>query len=91
MLLYVTKHALTEGIKIVDCRPSGPEKGCVRDVLTGASYTIGLDAFETPLGAIVNAEQQQARRIATLRKHIQQLEALEFVVDHDEEWDSSGR
>ena len=75
---WVTKHALTEGIEMVNgnvCHyiSSG--------MLSYGSHTAhGKDWHRTPELALARAEEMRKAKIASLRKSIAKIEALQFKI-----------
>lgn len=77
--VYVTKYALTDGIRLsevqrsyaVDCK-----------YISVRGYTLsavaGRDAHATWPEALAAAEQMRTKKIASLRKQIEKLEAMTF-------------
>lgn len=77
--MYLTKYALSRGVKGIEADPSGQY---VRDINNrwGGLYTIGRDVFESKQDAMADAEKRRKSKIASLKKQIAKLEKLTFVV-----------
>lgn len=80
---YVTKHALTNGIKEMDAASFSQGDKRVYGKLTPDDYIaqgfdIGAEAFTTRDEALVNAEQRRLRKIDSLKRQIAKLEKLTF-------------
>ena len=74
---WVTKHALSDGIKVV--------KGEVCHDISSTMLSWepcgmahGKDWHRTPEAALVRAEEMRKAKIASLRKSISKMEALQF-------------
>jgi hypothetical protein len=77
--LFLSKYALADGIK--ECEFSGEDEYGYCCVWLGGyynSYKMGTHVHETFEGAKAAAEKMRARKIASLRKQIAKLEALDF-------------
>lgn len=75
---WITKYALTTGIQKCTVRALEHE-GMVEEV--GARYTTyyhGKDWHRTREGAVARAKDMRAKKIASLRKKIVELEKLTF-------------
>jgi hypothetical protein len=74
---WITKHALTEGIVMVDAEVSG-EGRTISYGHPGFSvqYAHGKDWHRTPEAAIARAEEMLAAKIKSLKKSIEKLECL---------------
>lgn len=76
--VWITKHALTEGIKVVDAEVCG-DGSMVSYGNAGCSmYAHGKDWHKTPEAAMDRAEEMRKAKIASLRKSIAKIEALKF-------------
>jgi len=85
MKMWVTKHALTRGIREIEgvISESGlyvSEKGDI-----WSSCKIGTDAFPSRAAAITRAHNMRRRKIENLLKQIEKLEKIEFGGDDDHE------
>jgi hypothetical protein len=89
LTVYLTKHALTSGIEVVeaeicldrDGKPYSTSMIAFRN--PGAQYDEyahgeGRDWHRTPEAALARAEDMRKKRIATLKKQIKKLEGLVF-------------
>lgn len=83
MKIYITKYALTSGIKEAEAEScSYPEMVVVRK--EGAAmdqffHKIGRDYCLSREDAIVTAEKMRVAKIASLKKSIQKFEKLTFA------------
>lgn len=77
---YITKYALTSGIKEMPIRKIDDGMVVVGDPhgLNGVSYFHGKDWHRGINAAKARAEQMRVKKIASLRKQIAALEKLEF-------------
>ena len=75
MKVYITKYALTRGILEADAElnPRFPTM-----VSTNLGHFHGKDWHETKEAAIYRAEEMRTKKIASLKKQIEKLEALKF-------------
>lgn len=78
--VFITKYALTEGIKEVETDVRKNEVGNYEYVLYGnySFFRIGSDAFTDKSEALKKAEEMRQNKIASLRKQIEKLEKLSF-------------
>ena len=77
--LWLTKYALTDGIEEVISCDADTGRGYV--FLSGrswSSYKLGRDVHLTHEGAVRAAEAMRKKKIASLRKQVEKLEALKF-------------
>lgn len=80
MKVYVVKYALTQGIRVVE--------GEVSDVVLGRLYvTSSVHAYfskdewtTSPEKALQRAENKRQKRITSLRRQLDKMERLTFVV-----------
>lgn len=81
--VFITKYALTEGIKEIETDIRKNEVGNYEYVFYGNHYFfyIGKDAFTDKSEALKKAEEMKIRKIASLRKQIEKLEKLSFKVE----------
>lgn len=77
--VYVTKYAMTDGIRLSEVVCSSPHD-CKYINVRGytLSAVAGRDAHATWPEALAAAEQMRTKKIASLRKQIEKLEKLEF-------------
>lgn len=79
--VYITKYALTSGIKEVETEihksTLNDNLNYVRDSAYSFHY-IGKDAFLDKSEALNKAEDMRKKKIASLRKQIEKLEKLSF-------------
>ena len=75
MKVYITKYALTRGILETD---GATVEGIPSMAETNFGYFHGDDWHETKEEAIKRAEEMRTKKIASLRKQIEKLEALKF-------------
>jgi hypothetical protein len=77
---YLTKYALTEGIKEVTARNYGDDGTYVypEGYTSWFSFKLGRDVFESRADAVKAAEAMRIKKIASLRKQIAKLEKLSF-------------
>lgn len=79
MKAYITKYALTVGVKEVDARDVGD--GMIEYNEGGYTcYAHGDDWHATPYAAKIKAEAMRAAKIASLKKQIAKLEKLAFAM-----------
>lgn len=74
---YVTKYALTKGIKCEALRVSASDELACGDSWSSA-YRIGRDCFDSWEEAHKDAEKRRKKQIASLRKQIKKLQAKTF-------------
>jgi hypothetical protein len=77
--VWVTKYALTRGI--AECRVTAAHWGTLWADWPGAGLTTGLmpsDYRPTREAALTRANEMKAAKIASLKRQIKKLEALEF-------------
>jgi hypothetical protein len=83
---WTTKYALTIGIKVFEYDRE-PRDGCYiyprrpHDIFQ-TQFRIGVDAFTTREDAIKAAEEMRKKKIASLRRSIDRIEALNFDLAH---------
>lgn len=75
---YLTKYALTEGIKEVACARPPSGYGYLHPENNLMAYKAGRDIFESKADALKRAEAMRIKKIASLRKQIAKLEKLSF-------------
>lgn len=78
--VYVTKYALTTGIRIVET-DSDLKKQMIafKDGSSGyTSYVFGNDWHTTPEEAVACAEKMRLKKIASLEKSLTRIRALTF-------------
>ena len=81
MKLFMTKYALSEGIKEV--KESTAYAGHYVDGVTRlcgylSSYRFGTDVFKTHKEAVLNAELRREKKIISLKRSIANLEKMVF-------------
>ena len=76
---WLTKHALTSGIEVVDAevfedgqRISYTKPRCFLE------FAHGKDWHRTPAAALARAEEMRKTKIASMRKRIAKIEAMTF-------------
>lgn len=78
MKFYITKYALTEGIKLKECEAPTPE--CPGTVYAGWQlFRLGKDAFDNWGDAYKRAQHMRVEAIASCEKKLKKLRAMEFV------------
>lgn len=79
MKIYVTKYALTAGIKEHEAEVNG-SMAVVRPIGTAwvTSYYYGNDWHMTANAASIRAEEMRVAKINSLRKQLAKLEAVKF-------------
>lgn len=86
MKIWVTKYALTVGIKVYKAREE-PRDGHVvvhdRQGLNGWSMFFGKDWHTSEDAALKRAEQMREDKIASLKKQIEKLNELSFKSAQD--------
>lgn len=85
--VFITKYALTEGIKEIEAdiiRSRFEDEEYVRDGLYSC-FCIGENAFTDKSEALKKAEEMKIRKIASLRKQIEKLEKLSFKVEEKQQ------
>jgi hypothetical protein len=79
---YITKYALTEGIKTITGVAESPDflngKEWVKEPQHWVHHYIGRNAFRTETEAKADANKRRNKKIASLKKQIGKLEAMEF-------------
>lgn len=77
MAIWLTNHALTEGIKRID---SGYRVVAGRVLVDGSPFrfTMGKDAHETEAQAVKAAEAARRAKIESLQRQIKRLEGMWF-------------
>jgi hypothetical protein len=85
MRVLITKGVGTQP-RWVEVRPAG-EKYVVEwiDGFPENVFHLDVDAFTDPAAALASCEAQRARKLASLRKQIAELEAVVFAVPEDGE------
>lgn len=80
MTVWVIKYALTHGIESIQVDRDGDSKYVFERSRGFASniYTLGKDVFETEEEAKAAARLLRDKKIASLKRQIKKLEALEF-------------
>lgn len=85
--VFITKYALTEGIKEI-------ETDIIRSRFENEEYVIddsysyfriGTNAFTDKSEALKKAEEMKIRKIASLRKQMEKLEKLSFKVEEKQQ------
>ena len=75
--LYVTKYALTAGIKEVDeWKDIGDNYARVEG--SWVLYMLGRDAFTDRSDAVADCEKRRVEKIKSIKKQISKIEALVF-------------
>lgn len=77
--MYVTKFALTDGIRHVECRPTS-SVGYVLPQGLYNSAKVGKDVHETREAAEKRFEQMRAAAIKSAEKRLARLRAMTFEV-----------
>lgn len=74
--VFITKYALTEGIKEIETDIRRNEVGNYKYVFYGnySCFYIGKDAFTDKSEALKKAEEMRLNKITSLRKQIEKLE-----------------
>lgn len=77
---WVTKCALTDGIKLVDAKVCA-DGGMIAygNVGYGDQYAHGKDWHRTPEAALARAEEMRKAKIASLQKSIAKMERIVFT------------
>jgi len=77
MAIWLTNHALTEGIKRID---SGYRVAAGRVLVDGSPFrfTMGKDAHETEAEAVKAAEAGRRAKIESLRRQVKRLLRMRF-------------
>lgn len=85
--VFITKYALTEGIKEIETDIRRNEVRNYEYVSYGnySFFYIGEDAFTDKSEALKKAEEMRIRKIASLRKQIEKLEKLSFKVEEKQQ------
>lgn len=80
--VFITKYALTKGIKEIEADIIRSRFGNEEYVIDDSySYFLRKDAFTDKSEALKKAEEMKIRKIASLRKQIEKLEKLSFKVE----------
>lgn len=77
---YLSKYALTDGIKKVEVDVSPCVDGFVYIKGHWRVYKLGGDIHKTEAEALAAAEAMRVKKIASLKKQIAKLEAVTFEV-----------
>jgi hypothetical protein len=81
---WVTKYALTEGIRVVDAKVCGDGRMIAYgSVGYGSQHAHGKDWHRTPEAALARAEEMRKDKIASLRKNIAKMESMTFEALND--------
>lgn len=83
MKAYVTKHALTEGIREVDNAETFASGTAIQYTYGKGSFPCfahGKDWHKTREEAVAQARVMQERKLASLRKQISRIEKLRFNI-----------
>lgn len=85
--VFITKYALTEGIKEIETDIRRNEVRNYEYVSYGnySFFYIGEDAFTDKSEALKKAEEMRIRKIASLRRQIEKLEKLSFKVEEKQQ------
>lgn len=79
--MYLSKYALTDGIKSVEAPAKDDHGGtgwiCPVGYMT--YYKIGRDIHETHAGAVTAAEAARLKKIKSLKAQLKKMEALTFA------------
>lgn len=78
MRIWLTKHALTEGIKEAEGEVDSHCRTMVCYGPKSALFAHGKDWHINRDAAVKRAEEMRKKRIASLRKQIEKLEAMDF-------------
>jgi len=76
--LWLTKYALTDGIEEETARGDGHDDYVFVSGRLWSSYKLGRDVHLTREDAVRAAEAMRKKKIASLRKQIEKMEALTF-------------
>lgn len=77
--LWISKYALTDGIKSADWDGKVADYGYVFPAGYCLGFKFGRDAHETEAEAKQAAEKKRLAKIASLKKQIAKLEAMSFT------------
>lgn len=80
MKVFITKYALTSGIKEIEAEET-TIPGMIKDTgqrFTSMYHTEGKDWHRTIESAVKRAEDMRDRKIASLKKQLGKLENMEF-------------
>lgn len=75
MKVYITKYSLTDGVLEADAKLN---QKFPTMAVTNLGYFHGNDWHETKEAAIKKAEEMRVKKIASLKKQIEKLEAMKF-------------
>lgn len=78
MKVWISKYALSGGIKEAEVRQSASNLRYVYPIGSHGSLLLWRSAHETRESAIKAAEQMRLKKIASLKKQIAKLEAMKF-------------
>jgi len=85
--VFITKYALTKGIKEIEAdiiRSRFENEEYVIDD-SYSYFRIGTNAFTDKSEALKKAEEMKIRKIASLRKQMEKLEKLSFKVEEKQQ------
>lgn len=77
--IWISKYALSEGIKAVDWDGQVSDYGRVTAYGFWSSFKFGKEAHETEKAAREAAEAMRLKKIASLKKQIAKLEKMSFI------------
>lgn len=77
--LWISKYALSDGIKVADWDGKVTEYGYVFPHGYCAGFELGSDAHESEEEAKKAAEKKRLAKIASLKKQLAKLEAISFT------------
>jgi hypothetical protein len=82
--LWVTKYALSGGIRQAELSQSLSDDKYWYDRSMMMHFVMGVDCFQSQVDAVANAEARRKDKIASLQKWIAKLEKLKFEVKADD-------
>jgi len=82
---WVTKYALTDGIKVVDATVHHSINSKMISWKEGeySNNAHGKDWHRTPEEAVLRAEEMRKAKIESLKKSIKKMESLKFLIKDD--------
>lgn len=81
MKMYLTKYALTDGIKVVDAESTSSDNDYVKVSGYYSLFTLKKDITPDKKVALQRAEEMRITKLKSLDKQIKKLSALKFTIE----------